>query len=100
MSYLISRKEEYLDALSKVNEDTEAFHMIKSLINKYFAMVEHMKKTSLYDVFTYEDRVTEAFVEPMKILACENENLKKEVNNLRQQLGLKNKYKIRKGGVI
>ena len=47
MSDLISSEEEYLDALSKVNEDTEAFHMIKTLINKHFAMVEHMKKPYL-----------------------------------------------------
>ena len=96
MSDLISSKEEYLDALSKVNEDAEAFHMIKTLINKYFLMVEHMKKTSLYEVYTYEERVIEAFVEPMKIIAHENEGLKKEVNELRKQLGLKRKYKERK----
>lgn len=96
MNDMISSKEEYLDALSKVNEDTEAFHMIKTLINKHFAMVEHMKKTSLYDVYTYQDRVTEAFVEPMKIISSENERLKKEVNELRKQLGLKKKYKEQK----
>lgn len=96
MSDLIISKEEYLDALSKVNEDTEAFHMIKALINKYFLMVEHMKETSLYEVYTYEERVTEAFIEPMKIIASENEELKKEVNKLRKQLGLKKKYKERK----
>ena len=56
-------------------------------------MIEHMEKTSLYDVYTYESRVTEAFVEPMRILAHENEKLKKEVNELRSKKGLSKKYK-------
>ena len=86
-------KEECLDALPKVHEDTEAYVMIKNLINTYFKMIEHMEKTSLYDVYTYESRVTEAFVEPMRILAHENEKLKKEVNELRSKKGLSKKYK-------
>lgn len=79
-----------LEALSKVHENAEAYNMIESLINNHFAMVEHMKKTSLYDVYMYEENTTE----PMRIFAYENEKLKKEVNDLRKQLGLGKKYKV------
>ena len=44
-------KRECLEALLKVHEETEAFNLIESLINNYFAMIEHMKETSLYDVY-------------------------------------------------
>ena len=56
-------------------------------------MMEHMKKTSLYDVYQYEERVTRNTVEPMRVLAYDNQRLKKEVNKLRKQLGLIEKYK-------
>ena len=55
----------------------------------HFAMINHMKKTSLYDVFEYEEKL----VEPMEILVYDNEKLKKEVNDLRKQLGLSKKYR-------
>ena len=79
--------------LSKVHEDTEAFHMIEQFIRDHFAMVEHMKETSLYDVYLYEERFAKINVEPMRILAHDNERLKKEVNKLRKQLSLTEKYK-------
>ena len=75
---------DYMIALAKVHNDAEAYQMIESLIKNHFAMIEHMKKTSLYDIFEYEKRL----VEPMEILVYDNEKLKKEVNKLRQQLGL------------
>lgn len=84
---------ECLEALSKVHENVEAYNMIESLINNYFAMIEHMKKTSLYDVYMYEEILTKNTTEPMRIFAYENEKLKKEVNDLRKQLGLCKKYK-------
>lgn len=80
---------DYMMALAKVHNDAEAYQMIESLIKNHFAMIEHMKKTSLYDIFEYEKRL----VEPMEILVYDNEKLKKEVNKLRQQLGLGKKYK-------
>ena len=86
-------EDDYIIALSKVHEDTEAFKMVESLIKTHFAMVEHMKKTSLYDVFMYEKRFVDNSIEPMKILAYDNEKLKKEVNDLRKQLRLSEKYK-------
>lgn len=82
-------KDDYMIALSKAHEDTKAFQMVESLINNHFAMINHMKKTSLYDVFEYEEKL----VEPMEILVYDNEKLKKEVNDLRKQLGLIKKYK-------
>ena len=88
--------DDYLDALSKVHEKAEAYDLIKSLINEHFAMLEHMKKTSLYDVYMYEKRFAKNNFEPMRILANENKDLKKEVNKLRQKLGLWNKYKEEK----
>lgn len=86
-------KQEYLDMLSKVHNDDESYTMIERLINKYFLMIEHMKKTSLYDVYDYEKRITELLIEPTKILTHENVQLKREVNNLRKQLKLSKKYK-------
>ena len=80
---------DYVIALEKAHEDVESFNMIESLIKEYFAMIRHMKETSLYDVYMYEERL----VQPIEILAYDNEKLKKEVNDLRKQLGLGKKYK-------
>ena len=52
-----------------------------------------MKETSLYDVYMYEERIMKNSIEPMEILAYDNEKLKKEVNELRKQLGLSKKYR-------
>lgn len=86
-------KEKYLEALQNANENPEAYQLIEQLINKHFAMVDHMKETSLYDVFAYEERITNALTDATKIVAYENKNLKQEVNDLRKQLGLCKKYK-------
>ena len=80
---------DYVIALEKAHEDAEAFKMIESLIKEHFAMIRHMKETSLYDIFQYEKRLEQ----PMEIFAYENITLKKEVNKLRQQFGLGKKYK-------
>ena len=86
-------KKECLEALSKVNENQEAFNLIELFIKEHFAMMEHMKETSLYDVFMYEKRFCKDNFEPMRIIANDNKNLKKEVNGLRKKLGLSQKYK-------
>lgn len=86
-------KQECLEALSRAHEDLEAFQLIELLIEDYFRMIKHMKKTSLYDVFMYEERFAKNSIEPMKILADENEKLKKEINKLRRKLGLNKKYR-------
>ena len=80
---------DYMIALEKAHEDAESFKLVESLIKEHFAMIRHMKKSSLYDVFEYEKRL----VQPMEILIYDNEKLKKEVNDLRKQLGLIKKYK-------
>ena len=73
---------DYMIALEKAHEDVEAFKLVESLIKEHFAMIRHMKESSLYDVFEYEKRL----VEPMEILIYDNEKLKKEVNDLRKQM--------------
>ena len=80
---------DYMIALAKAHKDEKAYQMVESLIKNHFAMIEHMKKTSLYDIYEYENRLAQ----PIEILAYENEKLKKEVNDLRKQFGLISKYK-------
>lgn len=82
-------KDIYLMALAKAHYDAESYKMIESLIKKHFAMIEHMKETSLFDVYMYEEKL----IQPIEILVYDNEKLKKEVNELRQRLGEDKKYK-------
>ena len=90
---MMANKEDCMTALLKAHEDAESFHMIELLISDFFSMINHMKETSLYDVYMYEERFVKNSIEPMKILKHDNEKLKKEVNDLRKQLGLGKKYK-------
>ena len=85
-------RSECLDALSKVHKDTDSFQLIKDLIYDYFSIIDHMKETSLYDVYTYEERFTKINTTLTEMLVFDNEKLKKEVNKLRKQLGLNEKY--------
>ena len=85
-------RSECLDALSKVHKDADSFQMIKDLIYDYFSIIDHMKETSLYDVYTYEERFTKINTTITEMLIFDNEKLKKEVNKLRKQLGLAEKY--------
>ena len=85
-------RSECLDALSKVHKDTDPFQLIKDLIYDYFSIIDHMKETSLYDVYTYEERFTKINTTLTEMLIFDNEKLKKEVNKLRKQLGLNEKY--------
>ena len=86
-------EEDYINALEKAHEDESAFKIIETFIKNHFALIEHMKETSLYDVYMYEERITKNSIEPMEILAYDNKKLKKEVNELRKQLGLSKKYR-------
>ena len=90
---MLSNKDDCIEALSKAHEDSESFHLIELLINDYFAMIKHMKETSLYDVYMYEERFAKNSLEPMRVLSHDNEKLRKEVNDLRKQLGLSKKYR-------
>ena len=85
-------RSECLDALSKVHKDTDSFQLIKDLIYDYFSIIDHMKETSLYDVYTYEERFTKINTTLTEMLIFDNEKLKKEVNKLIKQLGLNEKY--------
>lgn len=80
---------DYQMALAKAHTDPESFRLVETLIDKHFDQIEHLKRTPLYDVLQYEQRL----FEPMKILTYENEKLKKEINKLRRELGRGNKYK-------
>ncbi len=86
---------EYTRALNNAHEDPEAYKIIETLIGEHLSMLQHMKKTSLWDVFQYEERLTKTTTEPMEMLMWDNEKLKKEVNKLRRQLGMGEKYKER-----
>ena len=82
-------KLEYYDALDKAHEDPESYKIIGELINKHLTTIDHLKKTSLWDIFEYEKRV----LQPFEIIAHDNVKLKKEVNELRKKLGMIEKYK-------
>lgn len=85
-----------MDALKSLDGTPENKEVIENIINEYFHMIQHMKKTSLYDVYMYESNVTKGVTVPMQILADENNKLKKEVNQLRKKLKMGEKYKERK----
>ncbi len=86
-------KQEYLDALLDAHYNPYSMKLLTELIGEYFALIEHMKETSLFDVLEYEKKFAATCVEPMKILAWDNEKLKKDVNKLRRKLGKDEKYK-------
>lgn len=88
-------KDDYIRALEKLSGDAEDIALLQLLVHKHFSMIDHMKATSLYDVYEYEDKIARHTLEPMKMLMFDNERLKKEVNKLRKQLGMVEKYKER-----
>lgn len=79
----------YFDAIRDAHASPAAAQLLESLIDNYFDLNEQLKKTKLSDVLDYERRL----VEPLRILAYENETLKKEVNQLRKKLNMGEKYK-------
>ena len=90
---MLADKDDYMMALAKAHTDTKSFELMEALIDAYFSLIQHMKETSLYDVFEYEKRFANQYLEPMRILAHDNEKLKREVNKLRRELGKIEKYK-------
>lgn len=80
---------EYIDALDNAHEDPDSRKIIEDLIYDHLDMVKHMKNTHLWDIFMYEKRL----LEPVKIIASDNADLKKEINQLRKKLGMCEKYK-------
>lgn len=80
--------------LEALDGDPKSKKEIEKVIHNYFKMMQHMKKTSLYDVYMYECNITEGIRIPMEILVSQNKELKKEVNQLRKKLKMIEKYKI------
>lgn len=87
-------RDEVLLALAKAYRDPEAYELVVSTIDEHFRMLTHMKKTSLWDVYQYEEQLTKYTTNSMEILMYDNEKLKKEVNKLRKQLGMIEKYRV------
>ena len=87
-------EKQYLDAIKLVPYDSASVKLLESLIKTHFKMIEHMKETSLWDIYEYENRVANGALEPMRYLAFENEQMKKEINKLRKKLGMCEKYKV------
>lgn len=85
---------EVLNAIHRLSGTKDDIKMIETLVDEYFDIIHHMKETSLYEVFEYESKITKAIIEPMRIFATENEELKKEVNKLRMKLKKTEKYKV------
>lgn len=79
----------YLQAIKDAHKSPAAAQLLEDLIDNYFDLNEQLKNTRLSDVLDYERRL----VEPLRILAYENETLKKEVNKLRKQLNMGEKYR-------
>lgn len=91
-----SRADSYnaLDTLAGNVQDTDNYGMfcrdeLKSLIDDYFSIVDHLKQTPLWDVLTYEDRLES----PVRILTTDNERLKKENKELLRKLKRAEKYR-------
>ena len=81
-------KELCKDALNRL-EGSEATHLIfNELIDKYFEMTDHMKRTSIWDILLYEK---DGWLEDIIV---QNNELKKEVNELRKKLEMTKKYRI------
>lgn len=86
-------KIDYLRALKEAPYNPGARKTIEDLIDEHLKMLNHMKKTSLWDVYQYEEQLTKYTTNSLEILMYDNEKLKKEVNKLRRELGLIEKYK-------
>lgn len=87
-------EKQYLDAIRLAPYDSASVKLLESLVKDHFKMIEHMKETSLWDVYEYESRVTNYAIEPMRYLAFENQQMKKEINKLRKQIGMCEKYRV------
>lgn len=87
------RESEYRDVLNRLDGSEEDKKVIEDLITEHIIMIRHMKETSLYDVYMYEQNITNGVRVPMEILVHENAELKKEINVLRKQLKLNEKYR-------
>lgn len=87
-------KIDYLVALDNAHIDPDSRKIIEELINEHLGMIKHMEHTSLWDVYEYEELLTKRLLEPLDYAHFDNKRLKKEVNKLRLQLGMIEKYKV------
>lgn len=87
-------KELCKDVLNRL-EGSETAHLIfNELIDKYFEMTDHMKKTSIWDILLYEKDVIRETNGWLEDIIVQNNELKKEVNELRKKLEMTKKYRI------
>lgn len=82
-----------LDVITCQIQDTDVLgtscaEEVREVLDDYFALVKHLKNTPLWDVLTYEDRLES----PVRILTADNEQLKKENNELLCKLKQSEKY--------
>lgn len=86
-------KFEFEKVLSRLSGDSNDIAVIERLIKDYYNMIEHLKNTKLYDVILFEESSIKLIKDSASELYYENEKLKKEINELRQNKGLCKKYK-------
>ncbi len=87
-------KELCKDALNRLEGSGAAHLLLNELIDKYFEMVEHMKRTSIWDILLYEKDVVRETNGWLEDIIVQNNELKKEVNELRKKLKMSKKYRI------
>lgn len=87
-------KELCKDALNRL-EGSEVTHLLfNELIDTYFEMVDYMKRTSIWDILLYEKDVIRETNGWLEDIIVQNNELKKEVNELRKKLEMTKKYRI------
>ena len=86
-------KFEFEKVLSRLSGDNDDIAVVERLIKDYYNMIEHLKNTKLYDVILFEESSLKFIKDSTSDLYYENEKLKKEINELRQNKGLGKKYK-------
>ena len=87
-------KELCKDALERLQGSEAAHLLFDELIDRYFEMVDHMKRTSIWDILLYEKDVIRETNGWIENIIVENNELKKEVNELRKKLKMDKKYRI------
>ena len=86
-------KELCKDALNRLEGSGASHFLLNELIDKYFEMVEHMKRTSIWDILLYEKDVVRETNGWLEDIIVQNNELKKEVNELRKKLKMSKKYR-------
>ena len=82
------------NAVEHLEGNSQAINIINKLIDEHFDMVDHMKRTSIWDILLYEKDVVRETNGWLEDIIVQNNELKKEVNELRKKLKMSKKYKI------